>query len=251
MVRLKSESDLKAMREAGRVVAEVFAALEGEIRPGVSTASLERLAASVIRKAGASASFKGYGYPPFPGAICVSINEEVVHGIPSDDRLLEAGQIVSVDVGAKLNGFHGDAARTFLVGDVSEEVRTLVEVTKQSFFKALDFVRIGNRLGDISAAIQDYCEAHGYGVVRELTGHGIGSDLHEDPSIPNYGVAGRGIRLQEGMTLAIEPMITLGGHAVMQQSDGWTIVTRDKKPSAHYENTVAVTKNGPVILTAL
>lgn len=251
MVRLKSESDLDAMREAGRVVAEVFAALEDRIRPGVSTAELNRVAESVIRSRGAVPSFKGYGYPPFPGSICVSIDEEVVHGIPSETRLLEAGQIVSIDVGAKKKGFHGDAARTFVVGETTDDVKQLVDVTEQSFFEALRQVEPGRRLGDVSAAVQAYCEQYGFGVVRALTGHGIGSDLHEEPSIPNYGIPGRGLRLQEGMTLAIEPMITLGTYEVEQLADGWTIVTKDRKPSAHYENTVAVTTHGPVILTAL
>lgn len=251
MLRLKSESDLKHMREAGRVVASVFAALEEHIKPGVSTKELNRIARQVIVKAGATPSFEGYGYPPFPGAICVSIDEEVVHGIPSETRLLEEGQIVSIDVGAKLNGFHGDAARTFLVGSVKPEVVALVEATKQSFFEALPFMAPGYRLGDVSYAIQSYVEAKGFGVVRELTGHGIGHDLHENPNVPNYGAKGRGLRLQAGMTIAVEPMITLGTYAIEQLADGWTIVTKDRLPAAHYENTVAVTEHGPELLTAL
>lgn len=251
MLRLKSESDLKYMREAGRVVASVFAALEPYMEPGVSTAELNEVARQVIRRAGAKASFEGYGYPPFPGAICVSIDEEVVHGIPSETRLLKSGQIVSIDVGAKLKGFHGDAARTFMIGEVKAEVQALVAATKQSFYEALPLMAPGYRLGDIAAAIQHYCEARGYGVVRELTGHGIGTDLHEDPNVPNYGTAGRGLRLQTGMTLAVEPMITLGDYRIEQLADGWTIVTADRLPAAHYENTVAVTDDGPQVLTAL
>lgn len=251
MVTIKCEADLVKMREAGRIVARVHQAIEREIRPGVSTAYLNRIADNLICSAGAKASFKGYGYPPFPAATCISLNEEVVHGIPSEDRILREGDIVSVDVGAKLNGYHGDAARTFLVGKVAPEIVDLVETTQQSFFEALKVCHVGMRLGDIGAAVQDYCEARGYGVVRELTGHGIGTSLHEDPSVLNYGTAGHGMRLREGMTIAIEPMITLGDYAIEQLSDGWTIVTADRSPAAHYENTVAITVDGPVILTAL
>lgn len=251
MIELKSQPEVEAMARAGRVVAEVFEALSALVRPGLSTKDLADEAERVIRAAGAVPSFLNYGTPPFPGVICTSLDDEVVHGIPSARRILEAGSIVSVDVGAYLGGWHGDAARTFLVGAVEEEVARLVAETERAFWLGVEQARPGKRLGDICAAIEAHAKACGYGIVRELTGHGIGRALHEDPSIPNYGKAGHGPRLQAGMVLAIEPMLNLGTARVELLEDDWTVVTADGKPSAHYENTIAVTDEGPRVLTAL
>lgn len=252
MIRLKSEYEIDCMRRAGHVVAGVFDAVAPLMQPGATTYDIDRVAHEVITRAGAVPSFLGYPgtYSPFPAATCISIDEEVVHGIPSKRRVLKEGMIVSVDVGAILDGMHGDAARTFLVGEVDPAVKTLVEVTKASFFKGLEQACIGRRLGDISHAVESHVRPYGYGVVEELTGHGVGFELHEDPSLPNYGRPGRGVRLAEGMTLALEPMITLGTKMIRMLPDGWTIVTADGKPAAHYENSFAITKDGPVILTA-
>lgn len=249
MVELKQASEIKKMAEAGRIVAQVLDALGEMVRPGISTADLDREARRIIEGAGAIPSFLGYGEPPFPGAICASIDEEVVHGIPSEDRILEEGSIISVDVGAYLDGYHGDAARTFAVGSVDPAVSRLIEVTEECFWRAFELAVPGRRLGDLSYAVQTWAEQHGYGVVRELTGHGIGRHLHEDPDLPNFGHPGRGLRIQPGLVIAMEPMINLGTRSVRQLQDGWTIVTADGKPSAHYENTFAITENGPMILT--
>lgn len=249
MVELKQASEIKKMAEAGRIVAQVLDALGEMVRPGISTADLDREARRIIESAGAIPSFLGYGEPPFPGAICASIDEEVVHGIPSEDRILEEGSIISVDVGAYLDGYHGDAARTFAVGSVDPAVSRLIEVTEECFWRAFELAVPGRRLGDLSYAVQTWAEQHGYGVVRELTGHGIGRHLHEDPDLPNFGHPGRGLRIQPGLVIAMEPMINLGTRSVRQLQDGWTIVTADGKPSAHYENTFAITENGPMILT--
>ncbi len=251
LVNLRSDAEIQKLREAGRVVARVLAHLETLVRPGVSTQELDQEAHRMIREAGAEPSFLGYGEPPFPGSICASVNEEVVHGIPSDNRLLRDGDIVSIDVGAFLHGYHGDAARTFLVGDVRPEVRKLVEIAEACFWEGLKNATADNRLGDISAAVQQMAEKNGYGVVRELTGHGVGRHLHEPPDLPNFGRAGHGMRLEPGMVLALEPMINLGTRRIELLDDEWTIVTADRQPSAHYENTFVVTRDGPVILTAL
>jgi methionyl aminopeptidase len=251
VIHLKNDRELSCMREAGRATARVLSHLETLIEPGITTLELDREAANLIQKLGGKASFLRYGDPPYPGSICISIDEEVVHGIPSSERQLEEGQIVSIDVGVKLQGFHGDAARTFPVGRISEEKRRLIEVTEQSFWQAFELAKPGGRIGDLSAAVQEYCESNGFGVVRVLTGHGIGKHLHEPPDVPNFGRAGRGIRLSAGMTLAVEPMITLGDFRVRMLSDGWTFVTVDGSPAAHYENTLAVTEDGPICLTAL
>lgn len=253
MIRIKSDEEIHAMKKPGAVVASVFEAILPWMKPGVTTAEIDRIAHQVIVAAGATPSFLGYGGPdvvPFPAATCISIDEEVVHGIPSDDRILKDGMIVSVDVGACLGGYHADAARTYVIGDVPPRVRELVEVTEEAFWKGLKQAKPGNRIGDISAAVQEYCESHGFGVVRVLTGHGVGRELHESPNLPNYGSKGRGLRLQAGMTLALEPMITLGSFNVVLTSNEWTFVTIDGKPAAHYENTFAITDKGPVVLTA-
>jgi methionyl aminopeptidase len=249
MLRLKTPDEINLMRNAGRVVAEVLDMVEAMIRPGLSTLEIDQAAEKMIRGFGAVPSFKGYGNPPFPGSVCVSIDEEVVHGIPSADRIIKEGMIVSVDVGAILEGYHGDAARTFAVGSIDDDRSNLVRVTEECFWKAFEIARPGARLGDLSAAIQKHAESHGYGVVRELTGHGIGRNLHEDPDLPNYGKSGHGIRLEPGIVIAMEPMINLGTRRIAMNSDGWTIVTADGRPSAHYENTFAVTADGPVVLT--
>lgn len=250
MLRLKSSDEIARIRESGKIVAEVLDILGSMVRPGLSTLELDETAETIIRRYGAIPSFKGYGDPPFPGSICASIDEEVVHGIPKASRILREGQILSIDVGACLDGFHADAARTFGVGQISPAKTELIRVTEASFWAGFHKAVIGNRLGDVSAAIQATAEAHGYGVVRELTGHGVGRQLHEDPDLPNYGQAGRGLRLEAGLVLAMEPMINLGTRHIAMLDDGWTIVTSDRKPSAHYENTFAVTGDGPVILTA-
>lgn len=249
MVQLKTPEEIVKMQKAGRVVALVFDALCDMIKPGVSTYELDFKAEQIIRAEGAVPSFLGYGTPPFPGAICVSINQEVVHGIPNKTRILKDKDIVSVDVGAELDGFHGDAARTYLVGNVPEDVAQLVRVTEECFWIGFKNAQIGNRIGDISSAIALHAESFGYTVVRELTGHGIGRHLHEDPDVPNYGKKGHGLRITPGLVIAVEPMINLGRRDIEVMDDQWTIVTSDGKASSHYENTIAITKDGPIITT--
>ena len=249
MVLLKTEDEIRKMQKAGRIVALVFEALSDVIRPGVSTYEIDRIAEKVIRGEGAVPSFLHYGTPPFPGSICASINEEVVHGIPDRKRILKEGDIISVDVGAVLDGFHGDAARTYPVGIISREAADLIRVTEECFWKGFDKAIAGNRIGDVSYAVMKHAEELGYGVVRELTGHGIGRHLHEDPDVPNYGKPGHGPRIVPGLVIAVEPMINMGTREVTLLSDEWTVATRDRLPSAHYENTIAVTENGPVITT--
>lgn len=246
MITIKTDADLQLMDAAGRVVEETLRLLKTLARPGVTTAELDHEAERFIRSRGATPSFLHYhGYPK---SICTSVNEQVVHGIPGPYRLKD-GDILSVDVGACLDGFQGDAARTYLIGNVPAHVRSLVRVTRESFFAGLRYARAGYRIGDISAAIQAHAEAHGYGVVREMIGHGIGREMHEEPNVPNYGRAGHGPRLEKGMTIAIEPMINLGTARIRQLADGWTTITADGKPSAHYENTVAITDGEPRLLT--
>jgi methionyl aminopeptidase len=236
------------MRASGKVVAEVLLALEAEIRPGVATAELDRLAESIIRAhEGARPAFKGYG--GFPASICASVNEEVVHGIPSKSRTLEAGDIVGIDVGVLLNGYHADAARTFAVGPVTEETRRLLSVTKSALEAGIDAARPGARLGDVSAAIQSVAESAGFSIVRDLVGHGIGQHLHEDPQVPNYGKPKRREALVPGLCIAIEPMVNAGGPATRTLRDEWTVVTQDGSRSAHFEHTVAITPEGPRVLT--
>ena len=236
------------MREAGRLVGEVLTELTARVAPGVTTAALDEIAEEMIRDAGAIPAFKGYhGYP---ATICASINEEVIHGIPSGRRILNEGDVVSIDVGASLDGYYGDSAVTLPVGAVSEQAATLLRVTEESLYKAIERVRVGGRISDIGHAVQHHVEAYGFSVVREFVGHGIGQRMHEEPQVPNYGEPGRGPRLTEGMVLAIEPMVNAGKPAVKVLADGWTAVTRDGGLSAHFEHTVAVTADGPWILTA-
>lgn len=246
MIIIKKSREIEYMRKAGKIVGDVLALLEESARPGITTEKLDRIAEEYIRKCNAIPSFKGYY--GFPASICASVNEEVVHGIPSN-RVLQEGDIVSIDCGAILDGYHGDAARTFAVGSISKEAENLIKVTKDSFFKGVEKAVINNRLSDISAAIQTHAESRGYSVVRDYVGHGIGTAMHEEPEVPNFGKPGRGPRLVEGMVLAIEPMINVGELYVEVLSNDWTVVTRDRKLSAHYENTVAILTNGPEILT--
>jgi methionyl aminopeptidase len=246
MITLKNDREIEYMRQAGKVVGETLAILQECIKPGITTGELDRIAEEYIRSRNAIPSFKGYC--GFPASICASINNEVVHGIP-DERALREGDIISIDCGAILNGYHGDAARTFAVGQISKEAENLIKVTKESFFKGIEKAIVGNRLSDISSAIQQYAEGEGYSVVRDYVGHGIGTEMHEEPEVPNFGRPDRGPKLVEGMVLAIEPMINVGEFHVKVQSNGWTVVTKDGTLSAHYENTVAILKNGPEILT--
>lgn len=247
MVFIKTESEIDLMREGGKITAGALRAAEDMIRPGVTTAEISDAVRAHIVSCGAKPSFEGYG--GFPAAACVSINDEIVHGIPNKKRVVQDGDIVSVDVGSFYKGFHTDAARTFLVGNVSDVARKLVAETKQSFFEGIRYARLGNRLSDISSHIQQYAEGQGFSVVRELVGHGIGINLHESPDVPNYGRPGRGIRLCEGMCLAVEPMINEGVRQISTDPDGWTTRTLDGKLSAHYENTIVITNGEPLILT--
>jgi methionyl aminopeptidase len=244
----RSKAELERMRDAGRLVGEVLTTLSAQVAPGVSTADLDALAEKLIEDAGATPAFKGYhGYP---ASICASINDEVIHGIPSGRRLLQPGDIVSLDVGASLNGYFGDSAITVPVGQVSEEAAKLLRVTEEALYKAIERVRPGGRVSDIGHVVQQHVESYGFSVVREFVGHGIGQKMHEEPQVPNYGEPGRGPRLAEGMVLAIEPMVNAGKPAVKVLGDGWTAVTRDSSLSAHFEHTVAVTAGDPWILTA-
>jgi methionyl aminopeptidase len=244
----RSSVELERMSKAGRLVAEVLTQLSSRIAPGVSTAELDDLAEQLIADAGGTPAFKGYhGYP---ATICASINEEVIHGIPSGRRMLDEGDIVSIDVGVSLDGYYGDSAMTVPVGRVSEEAAALLRITEESLYRAIGRARPGARVSDIGHAVQEHVEAHGFSVVREFVGHGIGQRMHEEPQIPNYGEPGRGPRLAEGMVLAIEPMVNAGKAAVKVLKDGWTAVTKDKSLSAHFEHTVAVTTGEPWILTA-
>ena len=220
--------------------------LENEIKPGITTAELDKIAEEFITKHGAKPSFKGlYG---FPSSLCISVNEQVIHGIPGE-YMLKDGDIVSIDCGACIDGFHGDAARTFPVGNISSDAQKLIDITKESFFKGIEYAKVGNKLGDVSHEIQSYVEAAGFSVVRDFVGHGIGANVHEDPNVPNFGKAGIGPDLVKGMVLAIEPMVNIGNHKVKTLRNGWTVVTRDSSLSAHYENTVAILSDGPEILT--
>ncbi|MGE5816083.1 MAG: type I methionyl aminopeptidase [Acidobacteriota bacterium] len=247
MIVCRSASELQRMRTANMLVAEILAELASEARPGVTTADLDRLAEKRVLEAGAVPAFKGYrGYP---ATLCASVNEEVVHGIPSDLRRLNEGDIISLDMGVLIDGFYGDSAVTVGVGTISEDATTLLTVTEEALYRGIDAARVGGRLSDIGHAIQEWVEEHGFSVVREFVGHGIGTKLHEEPQIPNYGQPGRGPRLAEGMVLAIEPMVNLGRAAVKVLPDGWTAITRDGSLSAHFEHTVAVTGDGPMILT--
>ena len=256
MVTIKSKREIELMREAGKVVAEVYEELEKHMKPGVTTLELDEIAEQTMRKLGAEPAEKGYdpgikGVPKFPASICVSINDEVIHGIPSKYRKLKEGDIVSIDTVALKNGYNGDAARTYLVGNCSKEAKELVEVTKQAFFEGLKFAKAGNRIGDISHAVETYVRSFGYNLVREFQGHGIGKEMHEDPGVPNIGKAGKGPRLQAGMTICIEPMVMAGKQDIWELEDGWSIATQDGSLTAHYENTILITENEPKVLTLL
>ncbi|NPV91721.1 MAG: type I methionyl aminopeptidase [Firmicutes bacterium] len=248
MIILKSDKELGLMRDAGRVVAEAHREVARAVEPGVTTKKLDEVVESFLKKQGATPSFKGFR--GFPASICASINEEVVHGIPGL-RTLNNGDIISIDIGAIVNGFHGDAAVTLPVGDIDELSRRLLEVTEESLYAGIKMAVVGKRLSDISHAVQGHVEGHGFSVVRDYVGHGIGRTMHESPQIPNYGPPGRGPRLNHGMTLAIEPMVNAGTYDVIEKEDQWTVVTKDGRRSAHFEHTIAVTRDGPVILTVL
>lgn len=249
MIILKSEHEIEIIKQACQITASIFDALRPAIKPGISTYELDQVVYNTIVSQQAIPAFLNYGDPPFPGSACISINEEVVHGIPSKERFLQDGDIVSVDVGALYNGYYGDACRTFLVGNVKPAWKKLVEVTEESFWMGIAQVKKGNRLSDISHAVQEHCEKHGFGVIRDLTGHGIGANLHEDPNLLNYGRPGRGVRLEPGMVLCLEPMITEGSFHIKLMSDQWTVATKDGKAAAHYENAFAITSAGVEVLT--
>jgi len=258
VVTRKSRREIDQMRRAGRVVAEVLALVEEELKPGVTTGDLDRLAERHIRSSGATPSFKGYlgggrygrGSEAFPASTCISIDSEVVHGIPGD-RVIREGQIVSIDVGAIVDGWHGDAARTFVVGQAAPDVLDLVTATRLAMMAGIAASVPGNRVGDISAAVEEIGREHGYGIVRQFVGHGIGTEMHQDPQVPNYRTGSRGMELQPGICLAIEPMFTMGGHEVQVLPDHWTVVTADGSLAAHFEHTIAVTDHGPEILTSV
>lgn len=256
MVTIKSKKEIELMREACKVVALTYNELEKHIKPGISTWQLDKIAEDIIRANGAIPAEKGYpsgvkGVPNYPASTCISINDEVIHGIPSKNKIIREGDIVSVDLVALKNGFNGDAARTFIVGEANKEAKRLVEITKQAFYEGIKFAKVGYRVGDISHRIGEFVAQNGYSVVREFQGHGIGRSMHEDPGIPNFGKAGKGLRLEPGMTLAIEPMVIAGSPNILELDDGWTIVTEDGSLSAHYENTILITENEPEILTIL
>lgn len=247
MITLKSSHEIDLMRRAGKITAAARALAGEMVRPGVTTQEINSEVERFIRKEGAVPSF--LHYQGYPASVCISVNDEVIHGIPGK-RVLQEGDIVSVDVGAYIGGFHGDCAATFACGGISPEAQDLINVTRESFFQGIAQAKEGNRIGDISAAVQAYVEARGYSIVREYVGHGVGAQMHESPEIPNYGISGRGPRILRGMTLAIEPMVNAGGAGVYQMSDGWTVRTADGKYAAHYENTILITDGEPEILTA-
>ena len=247
MISIKTDEQIALMRESGKLTRNVLETLRKEIRPGMTTKALDKIAYDYIMSFGAVPSFLNYS--GYPASLCTSIDDMVVHGIPSDDVYIKEGQIVSVDVGVILNGWHGDAARTFAIGEISEEKQKLMKVTEECFFKGIENLKDGTPLGTIGYNIQRHAEENGFSVVRALVGHGIGREMHEAPNVPNYGVRGTGIRLKKGMTIAIEPMINAGDFKVEFMSDGWGVRTKDRRPSAHYENTVVITENGVEILT--
>ena len=249
MIQLKNPDQIKIMKEAGRITGEALLVARDHVRPGISTYELDRLVREHIEKAGAKPSFLGYG--GFPGSACISINDEVIHGIPSKKRFLEEGDVVKIDVGAFYKGFHGDSARTIAVGRVSDEAQKLIDVTRASFFAGIDQLKVGGRLGDVGAAIDGLVVANGFSTVKRYIGHGIGRELHESPDVPNYGTPGRGTRLCAGLVIAIEPMVNIGTETVRELSDGWTVKTADGSLSAHYENTVALTGDGIINLTLI
>jgi len=254
VVTRKSRAEIERMRRAGRIVAEVLALVESELKPGVSTAHLDRLAEAHIRAAGATPSFKGYPginpRRPFPASVCISIDDEIVHGIPGE-RVIRDGQVVSIDAGAIVEGWHGDAARTFFVGEPPAKVRDLIDVTRAAMLAGIAAAVPGNHIDDISGAVEDVARPHGYGIIRQFVGHGIGTSMHEEPQVPNYRTGRRGRKLEPGLCLAIEPMFTLGRYEARVQPDDWTVVTADGSLAAHFEHSIAVTENGPEILTTI
>ena len=247
MIYLKTKREIELIKEACRITKGMLDIVEKNIRPGISTLELDQIAEDYCRSQGAIPNFKGYG--DFPGSICASIDDVVVHGIPRADIILKEGQIISIDCGAMIRGFNGDAARTFPVGQISPEKQRLIDVTKQSFFEGINGLKVGDRIGDIGERVQKYAESHGYSVVREMVGHGIGRELHEDPEVPNYGHKGYGPKIENGLVIAVEPMINMGRKEITIDDDDWTTRTRDGKPSAHYENTIAITDEGVESLT--
>ena len=254
MVTIKSKQEIEKMREACKIADLAQRAVEKAIKPGVSTWELDKIAENEMKKYGAIPAEKGYpsgvkGVPDFPGSICASVNDEVIHGIPSKRVILREGDIISIDLVAYKDGFNGDCARTYAVGKIDKASQKLIEVTKQAFFEGIKYAKKGNRIGDVSHAIGEFIEKNGFNVVKEFQGHGIGRQMHEDPGIPNYGKQGRGIRLEPGMTLAIEPMVMAGSDEILELEDGWTIITEDGQRAAHYENTILITENEPEILT--
>ncbi len=256
MVTIKSKKEIELMKDVCKVVAKLYNELEEKIKPGMSTWEIDKMAEKIMRDLGAIPAQIGYdpgikGVPKYPAATCISVNDEIIHGIPSKKNIIKEGDIVSIDTVALKNGFNGDAARTFIVGNAQKEAKRLVEVTKQAFFEGIKYAKPGNRIGDICHAIGEYVHSNGYSVVREFQGHGIGRQMHEDPGIPNYGKAGRGLRLEPGMTLAIEPMVIQGKPNILELDDGWTIITEDGSLAAHYENTILITEKEPEILTIL
>ena len=252
-IYLKTEDEIELMRQANQLVGKTLGELAKHIKPGITTLQLDKIADEFIRDNGAIPTFKGFPNPyggPFPASICTSVNDVVVHGVPNAETVLKEGDIISIDCGTLLNGFNGDSCYTFFVGEVSDEVKQLLKTTKESLYKGIESAVAGKHLGDISAAVQEHCEAQKYGIVRELTGHGIGREMHEDPQVPNYGRRGNGIMLKAGMCLAIEPMVTMGNRAIWMDADRWTIRTRDGKPAAHFEHTIAVRKGQAEILSS-
>ncbi|MCI8276953.1 MAG: type I methionyl aminopeptidase [Clostridia bacterium] len=256
MITIKSKREIELMREASKITALTYEMIEKNIKVGMSTYELDSMAYDFIKSQGGIPAQKGYpsgqrGVPDFPGTLCISINDEVIHGIPSKEVIIKDGDVVSVDLVVLKNGYNGDAARTYIVGNASKEAKELVEVTKQAFFEAMKYAKAGNRIGDISNAVDSYVRKFGFSVVKEFQGHGIGKEMHEDPGVPNYGKPGKGPRLEKGMTIAVEPMVIAGNPDIWELEDGWTIVTRDGSLSAHYENTILITDNEPEILTLL
>ncbi len=251
MISIKSKSEIIKMRDAAKLLVDVMYAMHDAIKPGISTYELDKIGHDVIKKAGGDAPCLGYAQPPYPAATCISIDEEVVHGIPRKDKILRSGQIISIDLVVGYNGWMADAARSFGVGELDPEKQELVDTVKACFYAGYEKAILGNRVGDIGVAVQKVAEDKGYSVIREFVGHGIGTEMHEDPQVPNYKTVRRGPRLEEGMTICIEPMIAMGKANVYLEDDGWTAVMKDKKPSAHYENTIVITANGPEILTEM
>lgn len=249
MIQIKSDADFAKMRESGKIVEETLLTLGEAVRPGITTLELDEIAKAVFDKYGAISSSFHYGDPPFPGQICISPNEVIVHGIPSAKCVLKDGDIVTCDVCCSLDGYHADAARTFAVGEISDAAKQLIRVTEECFWKGFEKATVEHRIGDISSAVQAHAESFGYGVIRELTGHGVGFQLHEDPDVPNYGRFGHGPRIVKGMAFCVEPMIAAGRREIAVLPDEWTVITRDRSLAAHYENTIIITDNGPEIIT--